>query len=357
MTRGLRVNLMPVAFAVLAAALFGVSTPFAKLLVSDISPIALAGLLYSGAFMGLGLFVIARRAARRSATSAGNPLRRNDLPWLAGAILSGGIVAPVALMSGLTLISGFSASLLLNLEGVATALIATMLFREALGRRVIVALLCMTSAGVLLSWDPSEGQWNIAGLLLLVVAGFGWGVDNNLTRSISDRDPVQIAMVKGGVAGGALLLFSMVIGASPPMGAQVIGSLVLGALSYGASLVFFVLALQSLGASRTGVFYCLGPFVGAVVSVVVLQELLGWTVFPALVLMIVGVLALVYERHSHDHVHEEMTHTHLHTHGDSAHDHPHAGVLQEPHNHEHTHKPGAHNHVHWPDIHHRHDHD
>ena len=348
---------MPISYAILAAALFGISTPFAKSLVGDISPAALAGLLYLGAFVGLGIFVAARRAARGAGAGAGNPLRRADLPWLAGAILSGGIVAPVSLMVGLTLISGFSASLLLNLEGVATALIAAMLFKETLGRRVVVALILMTSAGVLLSWDPSEGEWNIVGLLLLVVAGFGWGLDNNLTRNICTRDPVHIALVKGGVAGGALLSVSVMTGWSPTVDSQIAWALALGALSYGVSLVFFVLALQNLGASRTGVFFSLGPFVGAVVSIAVLHEWIGWVVLPALALMVLGVLALVYERHSHEHVHEEMTHTHLHTHGDAVHDHGHVEGHREPHIHEHTHKAAAHSHVHWPDIHHRHDHE
>jgi len=342
----------------LAATLFGLSTPFAKLLLDDISPVALAGLLYLGAFLGLGLYTVARRfASGQQAVPSSGALRKADLPWLAGAILSGGILAPVSLMLGLTLISGFSASLLLNMEGVATAIIATMLFKESLGRRIVIALVCVTAAGVLLSWDPSEGERNAVGLLLLVVAGFAWGLDNNLTRNICDRSPLQIALAKGGLAGSATLAIAIAMGSNIPMDAQIVAALVLGALSYGASLVFFVLALQGLGASRTGMFFSLGPFVGAAISILVLREWLGWVVLPAVVLMILGVLALVYERHSHEHEHEEISHTHIHTHGDLDHDHCHAEPVRGPHIHEHIHRAVVHNHVHWPDIHHRHTHD
>ncbi len=348
---------MPVAFAMFAATLFGLSTPFAKLLVRDIPPVALAGLLYLGAFFGLAGFLVVRRVASGRRITSSSALRRSDMPWLAGAVLSGGILAPISLMVGLTLISGFSASLLLNLEGVATAVIAAMLFKENLGGRIVVALVCMTSAGVLLSWDPSQGTWNIVGLLLLILAGLGWGLDNNLTRNICGRDPVQIALVKGGVAGSASLAIAIVLGSGVLIDAQIVWALMLGALSYGASLVFFVLALQGLGASRTAVFFSLGPFVGAVVSVIVLREWLGWVVVPAIALMALGVLALVYERHSHVHGHERTTHAHVHTHGDANHDHRHVGSIREPHSHEHTHEAVVHGHVHWPDIHHRHDHD
>lgn len=348
---------MPIAFAILAAALFGLSTPFAKLLVSNIPPVALAGLLYLGAFLGLGSYSMLRRIVSGHRGASSSALRRADMPWLAGAILSGGILAPISLMTGLTLISGFSASLLLNMEGVATAIIATMLFKESLGRRLVIAIVCVTVAGVLLSWDPSQGTWNIVGFMLLILAGFGWGLDNNLTRNICGRDPVQIAIAKGGLAGTASLVIAIALGSTISIDAQILWALVLGAVSYGASLVFFVLALQGLGASRTGVFFSLGPFVGAIVSILVLREWLGWVVIPAMVLMIIGVLALVYERHSHQHGHEEITHAHIHTHGDASHDHCHAEPVREPHNHEHAHKAVVHDHVHWPDIHHRHTHD
>ena len=265
-------------------------------------------------------------------------------------------MAPISLMIGLTMISGFSASLLLNLEGVATAIIATMLFKEHLGRKIVLVILCMTAAGVLLSWNPEEDVFAVTGPLLLIVAAVGWGLDNNFTRNICGKDPVQIAQIKGLVAGCTSIALALALGWNVKMNSDIIWALVLGSLSYGASLVLFVLALQGLGASRTGAFFSLGPFVGAAVSVVLLDESLGWIMVPAAVLMVSGVVAMLYERHSHVHQHEEMTHVHLHAHGDFSHDHCHSDPVREPHVHEHTHLAEDHDHPHWPDIHHRHVH-
>jgi drug/metabolite transporter (DMT)-like permease len=349
-------NRLPLVFAVASAVLFGMGTPFAKLLLGDIPPVALAGLLYLGALVGLSLYDIFRRITSDQQEVSKSRLGRNDAPWLAGAIVAGGIVAPISLMTGLTMISGFSASLLLNLEGAATAIIATMLFKEHLGRRIVLVILCMTAAGVLLSWNPEEDVFAVTGPLLLIVAAVGWGLDNNFTRNICGKDPVQIAQIKGLVAGCTSIALALALGWNVRISSDIIWALVLGSLSYGASLVLFVLALQGLGASRTGAFFTLGPFVGAAVSVVLLNESLGWIMLPAAVLMLGGVVAMLYERHSHVHQHEEMTHVHLHSHGDFSHNHCHPDPVREPHVHEHTHLAEDHYHPHWPDIHHRHAH-
>jgi len=345
----------PIAFAVISASLFGVGIPFAKLLTDNVDPVALAGLLYLGAFAGLTAYAIAARLVRRERSSSA-PLDRGDAPWLAGATVSGGIIAPICLMTGLTLTAGFTASLLLNLEGLATALIAYLFFRENLGWRLGLAVACMTAAGILLSWDPSTGALTVSGPLLLLAAGIAWGIDNNLTRRISDKNPIQISQVRGLVAGTTSVSIALLLGLDIPVGRSLVFALILGSVSYGASLVFFIQALQGMGASRTGAFFSIGPFIGAAVSVVLLDERLGWTVAPAAALMVVGVLAIVYERHSHLHMHEEVTHTHLHSHDDHCHDHAHESLEAGPHVHEHTHTSMSHDHVHWPDIHHRHDH-
>lgn len=342
-------------FAVTSAALFGVGTPFAKMLTEDLEPIILAGLLYLGAFAGLTIYFLVRRFVRRS-RPASEPLERKDAPWLAGATVSGGIVAPICMMTGLTLTTGFAASLLLNLEGLATAVIAYLFFRENLGWRLGIAVVCMTAAGILLSWDASTSSLTVSGPLLLLAAGIAWGVDNNLTRHISGKNPVQISQIKGLVAGTASVLIALLLGFRIPTDWSLVFALILGAVSFGASLVFFIQALQGMGASRTGAFFSVGPFVGAGVSVVLLNEWLGWTVLPAAVLMLVGVMAIVYERHSHVHTHEQITHTHLHSHDDFSHDHIHEAPPTGQHIHEHTHRSESHDHVHWPDIHHRHGH-
>ncbi len=345
---------MSILFAVAAATLFGISTPFAKILVEDVEPIALAGLLYLGAFAGLTIYFLTGKALGRG--PAGQPLERKDVPWLAGATFSGGFVAPICLMTGLTLTTGFAASLMLNLEGLATAVIAYLFFRENLGWRLGVAVACMTAAGILLSWDSSTSALTLSGPLLLLAAGIAWGVDNNLTRQISGKNPVQISQIKGLVAGSASVSVALLLGFRIPINVGLLFALILGAISYGASLVFFIQALQGLGASRTGTFFSLGPFVGAAASIVLLRDWLGWVMLPAAVLMLVGVAAIAFERHSHLHVHEEVTHTHLHSHDDFAHDHTHAVGESDRHIHEHTHYAQSHDHVHWPDIHHRHDH-
>jgi drug/metabolite transporter (DMT)-like permease len=346
----------PVLFIILSASLFGVGTPFAKILVDDIDPIVLAGLLYIGAFVGVSIYAGLARISRESSVR-NISLERKDAPWMAGATISGGIIAPICLMTGLTLTTGFAASLLLNLEGLATALIAYALFKENLGWKIGIAVICMTVAGVMLSWDTGSGAIRVGGPLLLLVAGIAWGIDNNLTRHISSKSPVQIAQVKGAIAGTVSLSVAVVLGLNMPSDGSIILALVLGSVSYGASLVLFVLALRGMGASRAGAFFSIGPFVGAVVSIVLLDEWLGWMMLPAAGLMLAGIIVIVYERHSHIHSHEGITHAHLHSNDDPTHDHVHPVPVMEPHVHEHIHPPDSHDHVHWPDIHHRHDHE
>lgn len=339
-----------------SAVFFGIGTPFAKILTEVLEPVVLAGLLYLGAFAGLSIYCLISRIGRKRG-SAGEPIGRRDVPWLAGATVSGGVVAPICLMTGLTLTTGYAASLLLNLEGLATAIIAYLFFKENLGWRLGIAVFSMTLAGILLSWNPSSSALTLSGPLLLLAAGIAWGIDNNLTRQISCRNPVQISQIKGLGAGTVSISLALLLGLRIPIDESIVFALILGAISYGVSLVLFIQALQGLGASRTGAFFSLGPFVGAGVSLVLLDETFAWTMLPAAVLMLVGVSAIIYERHAHVHSHEEIRHTHLHSHDDNCHDHVHVPSENGQHIHEHTHSPVSHDHVHWPDIHHRHDHE
>jgi drug/metabolite transporter (DMT)-like permease len=279
-----------------------------------------------------------------------------DIPWLAGATISGGIIAPVSLMLGLNLMTGFSTSLLLNLEGVMTALIAVFFFRENSGRNLWVAIALMTAAGVLLGWDPDKGSFNFAGLGLIVLAMVSWGADNNLTRMICTKDPVQIAQVKSLVAGASVLAASLVIGERLDLGTDLLLALVVGSLCYGASLVLFIKSLELLGSLRTGAFFSLGPFVGAAASLELLGERLGWLMLPAGLLMAAGVCIIATERHVHKHRHHAVTHDHLHDHADGHHLHEHFGSFHSPHSHAHTHGEMEHDHQHRPDTHHRHGH-
>ncbi|MBM3306258.1 MAG: EamA family transporter [Candidatus Aminicenantes bacterium] len=350
--------LSPLAAVALSAALFGISTPLAKLLLGDIHPIALAGLLYAGVFLGLGACRVAGRFMNRGSRAPGDsreaPLGRRDLPWLAGAILAGGVFAPICLMLGLSRTSGFAASLLINFEAAATALVAVFLFRESAGRRVWFALALMTAGGALLSWDPGRGRLELTGPLLVLAAMAGWGLDNNLTRQISDKDPVQIAMAKGLVAGAVALGLAFSLGRGFALGPPVAAGLAVGAVCYGLSLVLFIKALKGLGAFRTGALFSLGPFVGALASIALLGDRVGPLTAAAGLLMAGAVALVILEEHTHAHHHDRLVHSHAHVHSDLHHGHAQGDKAGEPHAHEHVHEELDHVHGHWPDTHHRH---
>jgi len=345
----------PLIYVLVSAALFGISPPLAKLLVKNIPPVVLAGLLYFGAFAGLSVYSITRRIVSPENASSAN-LKKGDLPWLFGAVLSGGIIAPICLMFGLKQISGFTTSLLLNLEGIFTAVIAVVFFKEKAGKRLWSALACMTAAGVFLTWDSSQGAFNLLGPLLVTLAMACWGIDNNLTRNISTRNPIQITRIKGLVSGCASISLAYALGTDMKWDVSVFYALLLGSFSYGISLVLFIKALEGLGSFRAGIFFSLAPFIGAVTSLVLLQEWIGWVMFPAMMLTVAGVWLISTEKHLHPHLHREATHTHLHHHNDIHHVHEHLGIVHEAHVHEHKHREEHHVHPHWPDTHHRHEH-
>jgi drug/metabolite transporter (DMT)-like permease len=214
----------------------------------------------------------------------------------------------------------------------------------------------MTIAGVLLSWNPGQSKFNIAGPLLILLAVVCWGIDNNLTRQISDKNPIQITYIKGLIGGVLSVAIALILGKKVPLNITLLWALLLGAFSYGLSLVFFIKALAGLGASRTGAFFSLGPFVGAIASIVILREWIGWIMFPALLLMVLGAWLIGNEKHEHEHKHPAITHVHMHRHDDLHHLHQHPEGTNEPHIHEHSHAELHHIHSHWPDTLHRHAH-
>jgi drug/metabolite transporter (DMT)-like permease len=342
-----------VAFAVVAAILFGVSAPFAKLLGRAEAPQLLAGLLYLGSGVGLTLVWLARRRSKQEA-----PLSRADGPWLAGAIVFGGVLGPLLLMVGLARTPASSASLLLNLEGVFTALLAWFVFHENFDRRIALGMAAIVAGGAFLSWEGRADFGGISGPLLIAGATLCWAIDNNLTQKVSAGDPVQVAMLKGVVAGTVNTSIAVTLGAAWPGLPTLAGALVLGFLSYGVSLVFFVLALRHLGTARTGAYFSSAPFVGAAVSLIVFRERPSLAFAAAAALMALGVWLHVTERHEHEHGHELMEHEHQHVH-DEHHQHSHSpnDPPGEPHSHPHRHEPLLHTHDHYPDIHHRHGHE
>lgn len=343
-------------FALLAAALFGASTPLAKLLLNGVSPVTLAGLLYLGSGIGLLAIRVGRAWFSSDETSKEARLELSDYPWLAGAVLAGGIVAPVMLMWGLSGTTASAASLLLNFESVITTLVAAVVFREAVSGRIWIASIVMLSGGLLLSYDPAA-YFNLSFNSIAVIgACLMWAIDNNLTRRISATDPTTIAMIKGLAAGVANVSLGQLAGDTVPGASIAAGAMTLGLFSYGMSLVLFIYALRHLGSARTGAHFSTAPFIGASVAILVLGEPLTVTFAVALILMALATWLVLTERHGHEHTHEYMAHSHRHYH-DEHHQHEHDGTEgPEPHAHAHVHLPMTHRHPHLPDLHHRHEH-
>jgi drug/metabolite transporter (DMT)-like permease len=342
-----------VTYALLAAALFGASTPFAKRLVGDVPPLMLAGLLYLGSGFGLSAMLCLRKLFARGGLDIAWPAR-TDWGWLAGATFFGGFLGPVLLMYGLAASTAGTASLLLNFESVFTALVAWFVFRENFDRRIALGMLLIAAGAFALSWVQDAGD--IAhGSLLVVAACACWAIDNNLTRKVSASDAMVVAGLKGLIAGGVSLACALQLSQPLPPFDTALAAALLGFLSYGVSLVLFVLALRHLGAARTGAYFAVAPFFGAVLAVIVTHETPTPQLVVAGALMALGVYLHLTERHEHVHGHAPMAHEHPHRHDEHhqhGHDFPWDGT--EPHTHAHQHEAIVHGHPHFPDIHHRH---
>lgn len=342
--------------AISAAVLFGASTPLAKALLINVSPWLLAGLLYLGSGLGLAIYRLASRTPRRTQLNPG------EWRWLAGAVVAGGIVAPVLLMFGLTHTAASSASLLLNAEGVFTALLAWFVFRENFDSRIALGMVAIVAGAVVLSWSE---DWQVVSWwpsLAVLGACLAWGLDNNLTRKVSLADPTWIACIKGLVAGttNLLLAFALTDDLTFPSLANVGAALLVGFMAYGVSLSLFVVSLRHLGTARTGAYFSVAPFFGAALSIVLLSEALTVRLIIAGALMAFGVWLHLTEHHSHAHTHEALEHDHEHIH-DEHHQHEHDDATPMPaadgkHTHPHRHNPLTHEHAHYPDAHHRHHH-
>ena len=338
-----------VAAALGAAALFGAGTPLAKLLLDSVSPWLLAGLLYLGSGLGLTLYrkLIGAPAVR---------LAPRETAWFAAAIVSGGIVAPLLLMLGLTAMPASGASLLLNAEGVFTTLLAWFAFKENVDRRIAVGMLAIVAGALVLSW-PGEVQFNAWWPSLAVLgACLAWAIDNNLTRRVSLTDAAWIASVKGLVAGVVNLLLALSLGAALPPLPNVVAAMALGFLAYGVSLALFVVGLRHLGTARTGAYFSAAPFVGAILALLI-GEPLTPKLLAAGTLMAIGLWLHLSERHEHEHRHDEIEHDHPHIHDEHhRHAHPASVAPDVTHRHPHRHDALQHSHPHFPDAHHRHVH-
>jgi drug/metabolite transporter (DMT)-like permease len=331
-----------------AAILFGAGTPLAKLLLGSVSPWMLAGLLYVGSGLGLGLYRLITRPGRVQLA------RREVLP-LVGAIGFGGILGPVLLMFGLANMPATGASLLLNAEGIFTALLAWFVFKENVDRRIALGMAAIVAGAIVLSIPTGAALGSVWPSLAILAACLCWGIDNNLTRKISLTDATWLAAVKGGVAGPVNLAIAFLLGAQLPSAVNIAGAMVVGFFAYGVSLVLFIVAMRHVGTARAGAYFSIAPFFGAVLAVA-LGAMVTVPLIAAALLMAVGVWLHLTERHEHKHTHTAVTHDHWHVH-DEHHQHEHsepvaAGIR---HRHEHAHEPITHSHEHYPDAHHRHD--
>jgi len=339
--------------AILSAVLFGMSPVACKVIVGQMSSSLLAGLLYLGSGLGLTAVVLCQKTPVYDIIGS---LSRRQWAYLVGAIVSGGVAAPLFLAYGICSGTASEVSLLLNFETVATTLLAWMVFHEQIGFRVWIGKLSIIGASILVLFTgTNELQLSIPGLSVLA-ACLLWGIDNNLTRELESLPAPLLACMKGWSAGIFNVLLSLVLFKSQVTALQVSGVLAIGALSYGASLVLFIHALREIGSARTSTWFASGPFIGTILSVIVLGERPPGEYWVAAVVMLSGMCFLYGEVHRHLHRHERINHAHPHEH-DENHQHPHEdGELVGIHNHLHTHEPIKHAHVHWPDIHHRHIH-
>ena len=334
--------------ALLAALFFGASAPVSKLLLGDVPPVLMAAFLYLGSGTGISLIKLYQRFSRNQKEAG---IRRPDVGWLAGAIISGGILAPILLMVSLKNTPASTASLLLNFEGVGTTLIALFFFHESISHRALGAIFAITVASILLStnfgsnWGMSLGAFGVLGACVL------WGLDNNLTRNISAKDPLTIVAWKGLVAGTFSLILGLVLSQQVPALTTILSILLLGFISYGLSTMLFIYSMRGLGAARTSALYGTAPLAGVLLSILIFKDPITFLFGIAAVLMIAGALLLANEEHAHFHIHMPVVHEHGHSH-DEFRSH---GHLDTPHSHEHEHPRTEHEHGHMPDIHHRHE--
>lgn len=341
---------LPIFYAILAALCYGISAPIAKMLQTQLSPTSIAAFLYLGAGLGMSVVQVARRGKSSEAR-----LVRSDLPYTVAMVLLD-IAAPILLMIGLSRTTAATASLLGNFEIVATSLIAYLIFKEAVGRRMWLAILFITVSSIVLSVENFAEIKFSSGALLVLAAAICWGVENNCTSRLSLRDPLQVVIIKGFGSGLGALLIALLSGGFKFNGPYILAALLLGFVAYGLSIYLYILAQRFIGAARTSAYYALAPFIGVGLSIIIFRTPPTASFYVALLIMIAGTYLAASENHVHLHVHEMLEHEHRHRHDDEHHDHTHAQPVEAEHSHLHVHETLAHDHPHMPDLHHSHSH-
>src|SRR5512144_2055741 len=313
----MKANLSYIIQALLAALFFGASAPISKLLLGDVPPVLMAAFLYLGSGTGISLIKLYQRLTSNQKEAG---IKSPDVILLAGAILSGGILAPIILMISLKNTPASTASLLLNFEGVGTTLIALFFFRESISRRAFAAIFAITLASIFLSTNFHGGFGFSMGALGVILACVLWGVDNNFTRNISAKDPLTIVAWKGLVAGSFSLLLGLLLGQQPPAWITLLSILALGFVSYGLSTMLFIYSMRGLGAARTSALYGTAPLAGVLLSILIFKDPISFLFGIAEMLMVAGALMLANEEHAHFHIHMPVVHEHRHSH-DEFHEH------------------------------------
>lgn len=336
--------------ALLAAALYGMSAPFSKLLLGDIEPLLLAALLYLGAAFGMVLIMLARKIT--GWTGEEGVLTLKDLPYVIAMVILD-IIAPIALLYGLSVSSAATVSLLNNFEIVATSLIALLIFKENIGRQMWYAIFLITLATLLLSLDLNQAIILNHGAILVLLATLAWGLENNCTKKLSIKDPLMVVLIKGTGSGLGALLLAIIFGELSATFITVVLGLLVGSLSYGMSIFFYIHAQRELGAARTSAYYAIAPFIGVIITLVMFKEFPSVQFYIALFMMMVGSYFAVTQRNNHQHHHKPIVHEHAHSHDDGHHTHDNSSVT---HSHVHRHNAIDHQHEHTPDSHHNHRH-
>lgn len=332
-------------FAILAAALYAINVPLSKMLLQYVEPVFMASFLYFGAGIGIGLMFL---ISRKKETQKNNSISRNELIFVIGMIILD-IVAPICLMFGLRYATSSNASLLNNFEIVATSIIALVIFKEVISKKLWIAISFITFSSIILSFQDISGLHFSFGSLFVLIACVCWGLENNCTRILANKNAFQIVILKGIFSGLGSCIVALIIGESMPRLIYVLLTMLLGFISYGLIIFLYIKAQKDLGAAKTSAYYAIAPFLGVLFSVLLLRESIGITYIIAFILMLVGTIFIIKDTIAIQHVHEHMhTHTHVHFHNGIEYTHEHAYL----HSHNHTHEDAngeKHKHTHKPD--------
>jgi len=339
--------------AILAAALYGICAPVSKLLLAELDATLLASLLYLGA--GFGMFAVNIIKKLRKTKQSEAKITKREMPYISAMVILD-IAAPVFLMIGLSITTSSNASLLNNFEIVATSLIALFIFKESIGIRMWISIVLITISSIVLTVNNFGELSFSAGSIFVLLACISWGFENNCTRMLSLKDPLQIVVIKGFGSGVGALVISFAVNENSGTFAYIIYALLLGFIAFGLSIYFYISAQRQLGAARTSAYYAAAPFIGVLVSWIFLKEAITPSFLIALLIMLAGTYFAVTEHHKHTHYHEKLTHEHKHSHNDGHHNHVHNQLFEAEHSHVHTHEALTHKHAHMPDLHHRHRH-